>query len=134
MIDLKTERGIGLQEAVKLYPPFREGTPTHISTPLRHITKGIELPSGEVVRLEGARLGGRWITTVEAVQRFVERLTAATLGEYMPAEPSTVRPSARRQRELDRVDRELDKAGITASPLPRSKSKRQATTTSRGKD
>src|SRR5438552_3149705 len=76
MIDLASEQRIGLHEAAKLYPSFRNGRPTHISTPLRHITKGTKLPSGEIVRLEGARLGGRWITSIEAVQRFMERLTA----------------------------------------------------------
>jgi hypothetical protein len=117
MIDLKSETAIGLHKAAALYPSFREGKPTHISTPLRHITKGTKLPSGEIVRLEGARLGGRWITTVEAVQRFVEKLTQAALGEEQN-EPPTVRPShsARRQRELERVDGELDEAGITAGP------------------
>jgi hypothetical protein len=112
MIDLATEQRIGLHDAAKLYPSFRNGRPTHISTVLRHITKGTRLPNGEVVRLEGARLGGRWITSVEAVQRFMERLTAGALGDAPNASALAVRTSPQRRRELERVERELTKAGI----------------------
>jgi hypothetical protein len=112
MIDLKNEHAIGLHEAAKLYPSFRQGKATHISTILRHISKGTRLPSGAIIKLEGARLGGRWITTLEAVQRFMERLTGAALGESKAAEAPIVQTSARRQRDLARTDRELDAARI----------------------
>jgi hypothetical protein len=112
MINLRSETVIGLREATKFYPSFRQGKATHISTPLRHITKGTKLSSGEIVHLEGARLGGRWITSVEAVQRFVERLTRTALGGTPPPELPTAQISARRQRELAQTDRELNKAKI----------------------
>jgi Protein of unknown function (DUF1580) len=112
MIDLATEQRIGLNETAKLYPSSRKGRPTHISTPLRHITKGVRLANGVVVRLEGARLGGRWITSVEAVQRFMERLTAGALGDHSKADASSVRTTQQRRRELDRVDQELARAGF----------------------
>ena len=86
--------------------------PTHISTLLRHITKGVRLANGEVVRLEGARLGGRWITSVEAVQRFMERLTASALGDASRSNNSQLRTSTQRSRELERVDRALTAAGM----------------------
>jgi hypothetical protein len=111
MIDITREQAISLGDAARLYGSSRGGRPTHISTVLRHITRGTRLPGGEVIRLEGARLGGRWITSVESIQRYIERLTAVSLGdEPCPALP--MRTSVRRQRELDRVHRELDKAGI----------------------
>ncbi len=112
MIDIAKERQLGLREAAKLYPSFRNGRPTHITTPLRHITKGIRLANGEVIHLEGARLGGRWITSVEAVQRFIERVTAGALGNSSKADASTIRTPEQRRRELDRVDRELAEAGF----------------------
>jgi hypothetical protein len=108
MFDLTTERRIGLHEAAKIPPPFRQGKPTHISTVLRWITKGVKLANGDVVRLEGARLGGRWTTSVEAVERFMERLTAGALGDA----PPPARTTRQRRRELDRVDRQLDAAGL----------------------
>jgi hypothetical protein len=112
MFDLTTERRIGLHEAAKLYPSFRSNRPTHISTPLRHITKGVKLPNGDVVRLEGARLGGRWTTTVEAVERFMERLTTGALGDAPGSPTPPIRTTRQRRRELERIDRELDAAGI----------------------
>jgi hypothetical protein len=113
MSDLANERQIGLRGAAKLIPSYREGKPTHVSTILRWITKGVRLSNGERVRLEGARLGGRWITSIEALGRFSERLTAGALstipdeGGYRPAVEAS-----RRRRELDRVDRRLADAGF----------------------
>jgi hypothetical protein len=112
MIDITTEQAIGLRDAARLYPSFRRDRPTHISTVLRHITRGTRLPCGETVRLEGARLGGRWVTTREAVQRYVERLTASALGDDSSASAPTIRTTSRRRRELERVDRELAQAGF----------------------
>ena len=112
MIDLATERHLYLHAAVKLYPLSHTGRPVHISTVLRHITKGVRLPSGEIVRLEGARLGGRWITSVEAVQRFMERLTGCMLNDPGTASPSTIRTTRQRRRDLERVDDELAQAGF----------------------
>jgi Protein of unknown function (DUF1580) len=112
MIDLANERRIGLHEAAKLYPSFRNGRPTHVSTLLRHITKGVRLANGDVVRLDGARLGGRWITSIEAVQRFMERLTDGAIGDAASAVARTIRTSRQRRRELDRVERELTGSGL----------------------
>jgi hypothetical protein len=112
MIDLVNEQRIGLHEGAKLYPSFRNGRPTHISTLLRHITKGVRLANGEIVRLEGARLGGRWITSREAVQRFMERLTARALGESCAGDPAAIRTTAKRLREIERVERECRAARI----------------------
>jgi hypothetical protein len=111
MIDLANEERLSLQEAAKLPPSFREGRPTHTSTILRWITKGVRLASGEIVRLEGARLGGRWITSVEAVHRFMERLTAGALGDSATHTPE-ITTTQQRRRELERVDRELSEAGF----------------------
>ena len=112
MIDLANEQRIGLHDAAKLYPSFRNGRPTHISTPLRHITRGLRLTNGEIVRLEGTRLGGRWIASVEAVQRFTERLTAGALGDAPNASAPPIRTTAQRRRELANVDVELDDSKI----------------------
>ena len=48
---------------------------THIGTVLRWILTGLKSPAGELVRLEGIRIGGKWLTSKEAMQRFAERLT-----------------------------------------------------------
>jgi hypothetical protein len=82
-----------------------------VSTILRWISRGIRLASGEIVRLEGARRGGRWITSVEALQRFTEKLTAGALGDSATHAPA-ITTAQHRRRELDRVDRELSEAGF----------------------
>jgi hypothetical protein len=107
MLDLTTEAAVRLDEAAKLVPPSRGGKRTHISTILRWILEGAKTPAGEVVRLEAARLGGKWVTSREALQRFAERLTP-----NLDRQQRTPRPPAGRRRACDRAARELERIGI----------------------
>lgn len=59
--------------------------------------------AGVRVKLEATRLGGQWVTSVEAVERFV----AATNPEAAPPEPT---PAARRKASAD-ANRRLAAAG-----------------------
>jgi hypothetical protein len=100
MINLLTEHVVHLVEAARLVPPGPRGRPPHLSTLLRWINPGVR-----GVRLEAGRLGGRWVTSRETLQRFVDRLTAA------PAGPT----AALRRGELRTVDateQELARLGI----------------------
>ncbi len=108
MIDTTTETPIPLAEAAHLIPPARRGKKTHLSTLLRWILHGARGPAGAIVRLEGIRIGGRWMTTREALQRFAEALTPR-LDAPPPLTPRT--PTAR-QRAGERAARELDRIGI----------------------
>jgi hypothetical protein len=60
------------------------------------------------VRLDAARLGSRWITSHEALQRFAQALTPCLNDERMSSRRS---PVARR-RASDQAANELDKIGI----------------------
>jgi hypothetical protein len=91
MLDLATEPPIPLAEAVKLIPPARCGKVTHLSTLMRWIRTGAKSPTGEVVCLEAIRLGGRWMTSRAAIQRFADRLTPHPNGGSPP--PLARRPS-----------------------------------------
>lgn len=104
------EQKIDLHQTTRLLGAH--GKPTHLSTAVRAITKGIKLPSGERVFLEALRLGGRWITSREAVERFTTRLTMAALGDASRADTPAIRTTKQRRRELDRVERELNGAGF----------------------
>jgi hypothetical protein len=104
MIDLKTETPISLAAAARLFPPGRRGRPLTISW----ITDGVRAPGGERIRLEAARAGGRWITTTEAVQRFIERQTP-NLDRDKPLPP---RSPHKRQRAPEKAALELERAGI----------------------
>jgi hypothetical protein len=67
MIEFSKEHCFGLSEAARLLPHGRGGNPVSLSSLLRW--------SGERVHLEAVRLGGRWVTSREALQRFAQRLT-----------------------------------------------------------
>ncbi len=108
MIDLKIEIPLPLADAARLIPPARTGKKTHISTLVRWIQDGLRNHAGQTVKLEALRLGNRWMTSREALQRFAERLTPPTGGEPM-SPPRT--PTARRKASEQAV-RELDRIGI----------------------
>jgi hypothetical protein len=77
------------------------------------VTKGTLLPSGQRLRLEAVRLGGQWVTSREAIGRYVEALTEAwtnETGERLTM-PSKTNKRAR-EKELARVDAELAAAGL----------------------
>src|SRR5262249_53004770 len=107
MIDLMRETPIPLAAACPLFPPRRNANRTHLSTLLRWVTPGAKGPGGERVKLEAVRLGGRWMTSRAAIQRFADRLTPQS--DYA-AQPSPRTPGKRR-RASERVDQELDKMG-----------------------
>jgi hypothetical protein len=73
-MDLRTETCITLAAVARMLPPGRAGKPITISCVLKWIIDGVKTPAGQV-RLEAVRVGGRWITSVEAVERFAARQT-----------------------------------------------------------
>jgi hypothetical protein len=109
MLDLTSETPIPLKDACRLVPPARSGKRTHLSTLLRWIQHGARGPSGERVRLEAVRLGGRWLTSREALQRFAAALTPPT--DTVPPAPASRTPSAR-AKAADRAGQALEQAGI----------------------
>jgi hypothetical protein len=108
MIDLTEERPIPLEQATRLIPPARKGKRTHLSTLVRWIVDGARRPDGTRVQLEAVRLGGRWMTTAEAIQRFAEALTP----NLRDRDTKPPRPPATRQRSSARAARELERIGI----------------------
>jgi hypothetical protein len=109
MLDLTRERGLSLAEAAKLIPPSRGGKKTHLSTILRWILHGAKGPQGSLVHLEAVRLGGRWLTTREAIHRFTERLTPSLDPATTSGTPQT---PGQRQRAAEQAAHELDQLGI----------------------
>ena len=81
---------------------------THFSTCYRWIFRGAKDPAGNRVRLEAVRLGGRWITSRQALQRFSDALTPRLDGAPVP----TPRPSGKRQRASEKAADQLSKIGI----------------------
>ena len=105
-IDLHTESLITLSQAARMLPPSRRGRPVHLSCVYRWILDGVRTPHGKV-RLEGIRLGGRWLTSVEALERF-----AAAQTPDLSDRPPLPRTPAARRRASERAEARLREIGI----------------------
>jgi hypothetical protein len=108
MIDTTTESLVTLAQAGRLLPPGRNNKTPSLSCILRWVMTGCRAPSGELVKLEACRLGDRWITSREALQRFAERLTPRLENDT----PTAHRTPRQRQRAAEQAGRELDAIGI----------------------
>jgi hypothetical protein len=109
MIDLKHETTITLAQAAARLPPNRLHRPVTASCVLRWVLSGVKVPGGGRMKLEAVRLGGRWLTSVEALERFAARQTPGLDAATNGAPP---RPPASRQRASERAEKELAKIGI----------------------
>ena len=101
------ETVISLQDAANDLPSgMNPGKRIHFSTLWRWALRGCLAIDGRRVRLEAVRLGGRWLTSKEALQRFSDALT------YVQAdEPSTRTPTGRK-RDVSSARKKLGKMGI----------------------
>jgi hypothetical protein len=93
---LLNEGPLGLAAAARLVPSFRGGKSTAPSTVFRWISEGCRGAGGERIKLEAARIGGRWITSQAALDRFVAALTAAHSTESSTEARLPRSPGARR--------------------------------------
>ena len=106
--EIAAGHGEPLSRARRRFPPHRQGKSVTLSCLIRWITSGVRSPSGQRVRLEAARLAGRWVTTPQAIARFL----AAQTPQF--DDPSSPSPATRlaRHRASDRAAAELDRLGI----------------------
>jgi hypothetical protein len=111
MIDINSEEVFPLRDATEIVPSNRrdkEGKPKPVSFQciLRWVEEGSIGPDGERVKLEAIRLGNRWLTSREALQRFAERLTPA------PQTPATKRTVKQARTRCERAAQELERQGV----------------------
>ncbi len=106
--DILSETTVSLGAAARSLPPSRRGRPVSISCLFRWIRDGVKLPSGVVVRLEAVRLGGRWITSIEALKRFADRQTP----DFEDGRSPTPRSAAATKRAADSASQQLERLGI----------------------
>ena len=105
---------VSLTEAAKLAP----GTP-HVASLWRWCRRGIRARGGERIRLQHVRMGGALYTTAGWIDEFGHALAAADAQFFdrdgaagLDAEPTGSDSDTRRSQELERVERELDEAGL----------------------
>jgi hypothetical protein len=70
---------------------------------------GAKAPDGSKVKLEAVRMGSRWLTSREALQRFAERLTPHVGDTPEIAAPRT---AGRQRRAAERADGQLRALGV----------------------
>ena len=95
MISLAIEEVLTVQAATSHLPPRANGQRVHVSTVYRWIARGIR-----GVVLESLRVGGTTYTSVQAIQRFAERVT-----ESAARTSPRVEISGSRARAIDRATR-----------------------------
>ncbi|MBP3954961.1 DUF1580 domain-containing protein [Gemmata sp. G18] len=62
---------LSLSGAARLFPPLRQHAAVRASTIWRWVREGVMTPNGRV-KLEAVRCGHAWMTSREAVARFIE--------------------------------------------------------------
>jgi hypothetical protein len=109
MIDILNERLISLQAACKLEAFLNSKTrkPAHFSKIYRLTTIGARDANGNHLRLEVVRTPGGLRTSLEAVERFIAKLTDPDGEDFAPQH----RTPGKRQRDHDRADKSLTAAG-----------------------
>jgi len=102
--EILTTGGLSLPQAAKRFPPYRQNRPVAPSTIFRWIRDGVVLPSGERLHLEAVRHSGRWLTSEQALARFISAQTPQLDVDPVPAP----RSASARCKEAQRAGRELE--------------------------
>src|SRR5947209_2266700 len=98
LAEIRSGHGLTLAQAGRLFPAARgNATGVHSSSVWKWSRRGSTGPGGEKVRLEAVRVGGRWLTSSQAIDRFVRALT----GEAAPISPPRSPTTRRQQSEAD---------------------------------
>ena len=103
MIDHEVETVLSLTDAAARLPRRRGGKRVNVATLYRWASNGCR-----GVRLETIQIGGTRCTSMQALQRFFDRLSTPGAG---PVGPDHRREARVRQRD-ERVERELAARGI----------------------
>ena len=98
MIDISTETVIPLREAPRHLPARPNGKRVHISACYRWISRGVR-----GVHLESIKIGGSTYTSIEALQRFADRLSGAGDQDLDGPRAKTIT----RQKQIDRASARL---------------------------
>lgn len=89
------ETMLSLVQARERFPRFgKADRPISVACLTRWILHGIRLGDGTRARLEATKLGNRWVTSVEAIERFLVALTPSAGGAAQQSQAAP-RPKGR---------------------------------------
>lgn len=106
--DLTCETLLTLAQAARRFPSYGAGRPVCSSTIWRWCRKGVKVPGVGVVKLECIRVSGRWLTSAQAISRFVTRQTPQAEVVAMPTPPTPIQ----RRKASERAAKVLEAFGI----------------------
>lgn len=106
--EIEAGHGQRLAVAARILPSNRQNKPVTMSCLLRWVMDGVRLPDGSRLKLEAARIGGKWVTTPQAIRRFVESQTPQSNDTPLPPAPRTAK---QRQRTAGQRERAAQAAG-----------------------
>jgi len=95
---LVREQWISLSQAAKLFPPARRGRPVSASCVWRWFKEGVRTQGGRRVHLEALRVVNRYVTSEQAVRRFIlaqQPTTDASSSDCGQARPNLRTPCQR---------------------------------------
>jgi hypothetical protein len=109
VIEISRENLIPLTAIPRRFPEWGRSGKLAFSTVLRWVLRGVKTPHGSM-KLDAVRLGAKWFTSEQALQRFAEALT----GAYSPPpdKPDRARTGAAKKRIAERAADELTARGI----------------------
>jgi hypothetical protein len=105
--------GLTMGQAAKIVPAHRGEGRTNPATVWRWCTQGHKMPDGSFLKLECAKLAGRWLTTKSAIARFLTAITAASSPEATNATTQTkpTRWQSTRMKASEAAGRKLSEKG-----------------------
>jgi hypothetical protein len=106
--EIAAGEGLYLTQAARRFPSYRNNRPVTLSCLVRWIQDGVRAADGNRVRLEAARLAGKWVTTPGAIARFV---AAQTPGDATDATPAP-RPPRKGRKTAEHAGKELERLGV----------------------
>jgi hypothetical protein len=93
--EIEAGNGLTLSAIARSIPAHRGAGRTNPATVFRWINSGVKDATGQLVKLEAIRLGARWLSSREAVARFVTALTPTGCTPVVrPRTPSQARHAA----------------------------------------
>ena len=103
MIDISTETVVSPPDATPHIPRRRAGKKCNVATVYRWMTAGCR-----GIKLESICIGATRCTSIEALQRFFDALTAQAEGQ--PVQPPRLTKS--RKKQIEAAERRLKKVGV----------------------